>query len=862
MTAMEASLEQHTPMMQQFLRIKAAHPNELVFYRMGDFYELFYDDAKKASQLMDITLTARGKSGGNPIPMAGIPYHSAEGYLAKLVKLGESVAICEQIGDPATSKGPVERKVVRVVTPGTISDEALLDARRDNLLAAVAHHKDQFGIATLDIGSGRFLVLEVTGAEGLQSELQRLNPAELLVDDDFPYPEIIQHRRGVRHRQPWEFEQDTARRQLTDQFGTKNLMGFGCDHLPLALAAAGCLLQYAHETQRTALPHIRTISYENRDDSVILDAATRRNLELDTNLSGGTENTLLSVLDNTSTAMGGRLLCRWLNRPLRHLSILQGRQQAIAELRQDYRYEVIVDQLKNIGDMERILGRLALRSARPRDLTRLRQSLETLPAIQSALSASESDRLQQLLTEASELPETVDLLTRAVIDNPPVVIRDGGVIAEGYDRELDELRNISTNAGQYLIDLETREKQRTGIATLKVGYNRVHGYYIEISRAQSDQAPADYIRRQTLKNAERFITPELKEFEDKALSAKSRSLTREKALYQALIETLNERLLPLQNCAAAISELDVLVNLAERADNLNLTAPTLVEQPGIDVIGGRHPVVEQVLDSPFVTNDLKLNEQRRMLVITGPNMGGKSTYMRQAALIVLLAHIGSCVPAQSASIGLVDRIFTRIGSSDDLAGGRSTFMVEMTETANILHNATERSLVLMDEVGRGTSTFDGLSLAWACAVQLAEKVRALTLFATHYFELTSLPDKTAGVANVHLDATEYNDDLVFLHSIQEGPANQSYGIQVAKLAGIPPEVITLARQELASLEAGAHPTIKPTTTNVLHPVQSELFSDPVASALLDAVSAVNPDELSPREALEKLYALKKISGKN
>ncbi|MFT7300435.1 MAG: DNA mismatch repair protein MutS [Porticoccus sp.] len=853
--------EHHTPMMQQFLRIKASHPNELVFYRMGDFYELFYDDAKKASQLMDITLTARGKSGGNPIPMAGIPYHSAEGYLAKLVKLGQSVAICEQIGDPATSKGPVERQVVRVVTPGTISDEALLDARRENLLAAIAHHKDQFGISTLDIGSGRFLVLEVTGAEGLQSELQRLNPAELLVEEDFPYPEIIQHRRGVRHRQPWEFEQDTARRQLTDQFGTKNLMGFGCDHLPLALAAAGCLLQYAHETQRTGLPHIRTISYENHDDSVILDAATRRNLELDTNLSGGTENTLLSVLDNTSTAMGGRLLCRWLNRPLRHLSILQDRQQAIAGLRQDYRYEVIVDQLKNIGDMERILGRLALRSARPRDLTRLRQSLETLPAIQSALPTSRSDRLQQLLTEASEFPETVDLLTRAVIDNPPVVIRDGGVIAEGYDGELDELRNISTNAGQYLIDMETREKQRTGIATLKVGYNRVHGYYIEISRAQSDQVPADYIRRQTLKNAERFITPELKEFEDKALSAKSRSLTREKALYQALIETLNKRLLPLQNCAAAISELDVLVNLAERADNLNLTTPTLVEQPGIDVIGGRHPVVEQVLDSPFVTNDLKLNEKRRMLVITGPNMGGKSTYMRQAALIVLLAHIGSCVPAQSASIGLVDRIFTRIGSSDDLAGGRSTFMVEMTETANILHNATECSLVLMDEVGRGTSTFDGLSLAWACAVQLAEKVRALTLFATHYFELTSLPDKTAGVANVHLDATEYNDDLVFLHSIQEGPANQSYGIQVAKLAGIPPEVITLARQELASLEEGTHPTIKPTTT-VLHSVQSELFSDPVASALFDAVSAINPDELSPREALEKLYALKKISGKN
>jgi len=872
MTTATPSLEQHTPMMQQYLRIKAEHPSELVFYRMGDFYELFYDDAKKAAQLMDVTLTARGKSGGNPIPMAGIPYHAAEGYLAKLVKLGVSVAICEQIGDPATSKGPVERKVVRVVTPGTISDEALLDERRDNLLAAISHHKEQFGIATLDIGSGRFLVMEVAGAEELQSELQRLNPAELLVDDHFPYPEILQQRQGVRHRQPWEFEQDTAHRQLTDQFGTKDLTGFGCDHLPLALSAAGCLLQYARETQRTALPHIRTISYENRDDSVILDAATRRNLELDTNLNGGTENTLLSVLDNTSTAMGGRLLCRWLNRPLRNLSTLQGRQQAVAELRQDYRFEAFIEELKKIGDMERILGRVALRSARPRDLTRLRQSLETLPAIQSTLSAPESERLQQLLAQASEFPEIVELLIRAVIDNPPVVIRDGGVIAEGYDSELDELRNISANAGQYLIDLETREKERIGIATLKVGYNRVHGYYIEISRAQSGQAPADYIRRQTLKNAERFITPELKEFEDKALSAKSRALTREKALYLALVETLNDQLLPLQVCASAISELDVLVNLAEQADRLNLIPPTLLVHPGIDVTGGRHPVVEQVLDSPFVANNLTLNEQRRMLVITGPNMGGKSTYMRQAALIVLLAHIGSCVPAQTASIGLVDRIFTRIGSSDDLAGGRSTFMVEMTETANILHNATERSLVLMDEVGRGTSTFDGLSLAWACAVQLAEKVKAFTLFATHYFELTGLPDKTQGVANVHLDATEYNDDLVFLHSIQEGPASQSYGIQVAKLAGIPSEVITLARQELASLEAGAHPTVipkaVPTSTGTaksgeaLMPIQNELFSDPIATALLDAVSAINPDELSPRAALEQLYALKQLSGKN
>jgi len=867
MTSAVTPTEQHTPMMQQYLRIKAQHPNDLVFYRMGDFYELFYDDAKKASQLMDVTLTARGKSGGNPIPMAGIPYHSADGYLAKLVKFGESVAICEQIGDPATSKGPVERQVVRIVTPGTISDEALLDERRDNLLAAIAHQNDRsgittFGIATLDIGSGRFLVLEVIGAESLQSELQRLSPAELLISEDFPATEIIDSYKGVRRLQPWEFEQDTALRQLTDQFGTKDLNGFGCDHLPVALSAAGCLLQYTRETQRTALPHIRTINHENRDDSVILDAATRRNLELDTNLNGGQENTLLSVMDNTSTAMGSRLLCRWVNRPLRNLKTLQGRQSAVAELRLNYCYETLTDELKNIGDMERILGRVALRSARPRDLTRLRQSLAALPRIHSLLSGSESAQIQQLLTHASEFPETVNLLTRAVIENPPVVIRDGGVIAESYESELDELRSISSNAGQFLIDLEEREKQNTGISTLKVGYNRVHGYYIEISRAQSDKAPAEYIRRQTLKNAERFITPELKEFEDKALSARSRALSREKALYEELIETLNQQLIPLQECAAAISELDVLTTLAERADNLNLMPVELSEEPGINVIAGRHPVVEQVLDSPFVANDLHLNSQRRMLVITGPNMGGKSTYMRQAALIVLLAHIGSCVPVQNATIGLVDRIFTRIGSSDDLAGGRSTFMVEMTETANILHNATERSLVLMDEVGRGTSTFDGLSLAWACAVQLAEKVKAFTLFATHYFELTSLPDKTPGVANVHLDATEYNDDIVFLHTIQEGPASQSYGIQVAKLAGIPSEVITLARKELASLEAGAHATVKSGTIDGSQPIQNELFSDPIVSALLDAVSGINPDELSPREALEKLYVLKKLSGKN
>ncbi len=860
MTAHQTPLDQHTPMMQQYLRIKAEHPNELVFYRMGDFYEVFFDDAKKAAQLLDVTLTARGKSGNNPIPMAGVPYHSVEGYLARLVKQGVSVAICEQIGDPATSKGPVERKVVRVVTPGTISDEALLEERQDNLLAAIASQGDFFGIATLDIGSGRLQVLEVIGTDALLGELQRLNPAELLVSEDFSHFDIIEQRKGVRRRPPWEYDAETARRQLTDQFGTKDLAGFGCEDLQIAIPAAGCLLQYAKETQRTDLPHIRGIVTENRDDSVVLDAATRRNLEIDCNLNGSTEHTLLEVMDSTSTAMGSRLLRRWLNRPLRNLDILRNRQQAIAQLRDNYRYEELAESLRLVGDMERILGRVALRSARPRDLTRLNSSLATLPQIQQILNQCDARQLQQLSTEAGEFPDIVALLEQAITDNPPVVIRDGGVIAEGYDNELDELRNISSNAGDFLVQMETRERERTGIPTLKVGYNRVHGYYIEISRAQSERAPAEYIRRQTLKNAERFITPELKEFEDKALSAKSRALAREKALYDALIETLNERLAELQMCAAAVAELDVLANLAERSESMNLVQPELSDEAGFAIRAGRHPVVERVLDTPFVANDLILHDKRRMLVITGPNMGGKSTYMRQAALIVLLAHIGSNVPAESASIGLVDRVFTRIGSSDDLAGGRSTFMVEMTETANILHNASDRSLVLMDEIGRGTSTFDGLSLAWACAVHLASQVRAFTLFATHYFELTALPDKVADVANVHLDATEYNDGIVFLHAVQEGPASQSYGIQVARLAGLPDSVLDLARQELATLEAGSHTVVSPpeAKTTAYQPAQSDLFGDDISERVRKAVEAVDPDETSPRQALEKLYDLRRL----
>ena len=858
-------------MMQQYLRIKAQHSHELVFYRMGDFYELFFDDAKKAADLLDVTLTARGKSNGEPIPMAGIPFHAADGYLAKLVRAGVSVAICEQIGDPATSKGPVERKVVRIVTPGTVSDEALLDSRRDNLLVAVHQHLDTFGIASLDMASGRFLVLEVEGVDSVLGELQRLNPAELLISDHLSLPELTENRKGLRRRGPWEFELETAQRLLIQQFGTQDLAGFGCDHLQVAIAAAGCLLSYARETQRTALPHVRSLAHENRDEAVIMDAATRRNLELDTNLNGGDEHTLFSVLNCAATSMGSRLLRRWLNRPLRDLSTLLARQAAIAELQQNYGFELVHGILKRVGDMERILGRLALRSSRPRDLSRLMMSLATYPELQSELSGAQSPHLQQLVRQIGTFPELVDLLTRAIIENPPVVIREGGVIAPGYDAELDDLRNISTNAGDYLVELERRERERTGIPTLKVGYNRVHGYFIELTSAQSDKAPSDYIRRQTLKNAERYITPELKEFEDKALSAKSRALAREKALYEELLDILNEQLLPLQDSAAAVSELDVITTLAERADSLGFSRPTLKAEPGIHIQGGRHPVVEQVTSAPFVPNDLVFHGDRHMLIITGPNMGGKSTYMRQAALIVLLAHIGSFVPAQAAEIGVVDRIFTRIGSSDDLAGGRSTFMVEMTETANILHNATDRSLVLMDEIGRGTSTFDGLALAWACARHLAEHLRAYTLFATHYFEITSLPDAIPGIANVHLNATEHNDNIVFLHKVQEGPASKSYGLQVAKLAGIPTSVLRQAQDQLHLLEQGEHPHQPAKTTHDTQeqssataqagaPLQGGLF-DAMPDPTVEALKKINPDNLSPREALEQLYRLKEILNK-
>ncbi|MEM9253896.1 MAG: DNA mismatch repair protein MutS [Pseudomonadota bacterium] len=839
-------------MMQQYLRIKAEHPKELVFYRMGDFYELFYDDAKRAAELLDITLTARGKSAGEPIPMAGVPYHAAENYLARLVRAGVSVAIAEQIGDPSTSKGPVDRQVVRIVTPGTVSDEALLEDRVENLLLAVSAEGERYGLAYLDLSSGRFCVLELLGEEALTSELQRLDPAEILYHEALYHPGITE-RRGARAQPPWEFDLEAARRALNTQFQTRDLSGFGCEEFTLAIGAAGCLMQYVKDTQRSSLPHIRSLSSENRDDSVIMDAATRRNLEIDINLTGGDSNTLLSVMDKTITAMGSRLLRRWLHRPLTNVPQIEERQQAVRALCDHYLYETVRGALKPIGDMERILTRVALRSARPRDLTRMQSSLAALPQLRKELSHCASPLLGELSRNAGEYPDLSDLLRAAIVENPPVVIRDGGVIADGYDAELDELRKISDGAGDYLLEIEQREREVTGLSTLRVGYNRVHGYYIEISRAQSEQAPEAYVRRQTLKNAERFITPELKAFEDKALSSKSRALAREKALYDALLQTLNEHLSALQDTAAAVSCVDVLANLAERADSLSLCQPEFCNTQQFEVVAGRHLVVEQVLEEPFIANDTLLNEERRMLLITGPNMGGKSTYMRQNAVIALLAHVGSFVPANATTLAPIDRIFTRIGSADDLAGGRSTFMVEMTETANILHNATPRSLVLMDEVGRGTSTFDGLSLAWAAAVQLAQSVRAFTLFATHYFELTSLPEQCLTMANVHLGATEHEDHVVFLHNIQEGPANRSYGLQVAKLAGIPASVLTAASDKLAELE-------RPGTTSddVAHfpaPAQEDLFGSathPVVSLLED----IDIDDLTPRQALEMLYTLK------
>ncbi|MGF1720121.1 DNA mismatch repair protein MutS [Vibrio kyushuensis] len=848
--------QKHTPMMKQYLGLKAENPEILLFYRMGDFYELFYDDAKRASQLLDISLTKRGASAGEPIPMAGVPYHSIEGYLAKLVQLGESVAICEQIGDPATSKGPVERKVVRIVTPGTVTDEALLSERVDNLIAAIFHHGDRFGYATLDMTSGRFQLIEPENEEAMAAELQRTSPRELLFPEDFEPVHLMSNRNGNRRRPVWEFELDTAKQQLNQQFGTRDLVGFGVENAKLGLCAAGCLIQYVKDTQRTTLPHIRSLTFDRQDHSVILDAATRRNLEITHNLSGGLDNTLAEVLDHSATAMGSRMLKRWLHQPMRCTDTLNQRLDAIGELKDLGLYSDLQPTLKQIGDIERILARLALRSARPRDMARLRQALQQLPDLHASLNELKQPYLVKLHQYAAPFEEIRDLLERAVKENPPVVIRDGGVIAPGYSEELDEWRDLADGATEFLNKLEAEERERHGIDTLKVGFNNVHGFFIQVSRGQSHLVPPHYVRRQTLKNAERYIIPELKEHEDKVLSSKSKALAIEKKLWDELFDLLLPHLERLQNIASAVSQIDVLQNLAERAESLDYCRPTISKETGIHIQAGRHPVVEKVMDAPFIANPIELNDKRKMLIITGPNMGGKSTYMRQTALIALMAHIGSYVPAESAQIGSIDRIFTRIGASDDLASGRSTFMVEMTETANILHNSTPKSLVLMDEIGRGTSTYDGLSLAWASAEWLASNIGAMTLFATHYFELTELPNQLPNLANVHLDAVEHGDSIAFMHAVQEGAASKSYGLAVAGLAGVPKSVIKNARNKLTQLEqlGTATEQNKPSSVDIAN--QLSLIPEP--SEVESALAGIDPDDLTPRQALEALYRLKKM----
>ena len=848
----------HTPMMQQYLRIKAEHPDKLLFYRMGDFYELFYDDAERAARLLDITLTSRGASAGVPIKMAGVPYHAAEQYLAKLVKLGESVAICEQIGDPAAAKGPVERKVMRVVTPGTLTDAALLDDKRDNILLALHRVRDTLGIAWLSLASGRFCITE-TAWSNLDAELERLRPAEILAPDNVTTsmdPMLSESVKiPLRRVPPWHFDIDAARRNLCQQFGTHDLSGFGAEQMTVAIGAANALLDYVKSTQGAAVAHLRALTVEQSSAWVRMDPATRRNLELTETLRGEPAPTLLSLLDHCATSMGSRRLRHALHHPLTDRAVLRARHGAVGELLQTHNHERIHVVLRTFVDVERITSRLALKTVRPRDLSGLRDTLKQLPAVQEIIAASASPRIVELAHELTLRNDLAATLTAAIQAEPSSVLREGGVIADGFDSELDELRAIQNNCGEFLLALEAREKARTGISTLKVEYNRVHGFYIEVTRAQSEKVPDDYRRRQTLKNAERYITPELKTFEDKALSAQDRALAREKLLYEKLLDDLSPYIAALQQAAAALAELDLLATFAERAAALDWNAPEFCDDNSIEIEGGRHPVVQGQVDQ-YIPNDARLSSTRQMLLITGPNMGGKSTYMRQVAIIVLLAHCGSFVPATRARLGPVDQIFTRIGAADDLAGGRSTFMVEMTEAAYILHHATPTSLVLMDEIGRGTSTYDGLALAGAIARHLVEKSRCYALFATHYFELTALALRFKEVANVHFDAVEHKDHIVFLHSVEEGPANQSYGLQVAQLAGVPASVIRAARRNLLELEekgTRANPQRDLFSTAAAAPEPEPQTEHPVVSLL----RAVDPDALTPRDALDILYQLRK-----
>ncbi|MCB1593333.1 MAG: DNA mismatch repair protein MutS [Xanthomonadales bacterium] len=845
------SQTQHTPMMQQYLKIKADFADMLLFYRMGDFYELFMDDAIEASKLLDITLTYRGKSNDKPIPMCGVPYHSVEPYLAKLVKKGQSIAICEQIGDPKTSKGPVERKVVRIITPGTVTEEALMDARNESLLIAIFSHKNGYGLASSEFSSGRVSVLEVANKETLLAQVERLAPSEILLEEDCSLiSELSQF--PLSQRPSWDFDKDTAMLVVCKHYQTQDLKGFGLEKSSPTVNALGCLFNYIEHTQKAVMKHIQPIQTELLDEFLHLDAGTRRNLEIEINNHGETKHTLCELLDCTTTAMGSRKLRRWIKQPLQNRERLNQRLNLITTIIQNHLTLEIQDILKGIGDIERISTRISMLTARPRDLITLSHSLKHVEPIKQLLSQINDDEINNLNNNLQTHSHIIELIDKAITENPPMVIRDGGVIANGYHSDLDELRRISTDASQYMLDFEQGEKDSSGISALKVGYNRVHGYYIEISKLHSNKAPEHYIRRQTLKAVERYTTPELKKFEDKVLSSKEKSLAFEKELYQELLESFADDIADLQKTAQNIAKLDVITNLAERASTLDFCRPQLTDDNCIEIHKGRHPVVEQIQNTPFEPNDLKLDKDTQMLIITGPNMGGKSTYMRQNALIVLMAGIGSYVPAESAKIGKIDRIFTRIGAGDDLTKGRSTFMVEMTETANILHNATENSLVLMDEIGRGTSTYDGLALAQACALHLAQINQSFTLFATHYFELTKLDEQINNIANVHLDAIEHEDTIVFLHSVKNGAASRSYGLQVAALAGIPSKVLQNAKFTLKQLEKNNH-------SNEPVPVQTSFFDAiPEESAVEKELKQINPDDLTPRQALDLLYKLKKL----
>ncbi|MCF6300061.1 MAG: DNA mismatch repair protein MutS [Proteobacteria bacterium] len=844
----------HTPMMMQFLKIKADYQDMLLFYRMGDFYELFFSDAQKASKILGITLTHRGKSNGEPIPMAGVPYHAADNYLAKLVKKGHSIAICEQVGDPATSKGPVERKVMRIITPGTVTEEALMDAHKENLLLAIHSCKQGYGLAYMELSSGSFVVQSVDDFETLEAQINRLAPSEILLSEDSELSYRLKQYPCL-NRPPWDFDRETASHLISKLYKTKDLSGFGINESDRFLPAAGALLQYIQHTQKTTLSHLQGIQVEILDEYMHLDANSRKNLEIDFHAEGNYELTLCGFLDQCATAMGSRLLRRWIKQPLRNKTILQHRLDSIEALISSGMNDALQMLLKGIADIERIITRISLKTARPRDLVSIRESLKVVVEVKTLLLNIDDDKIQQINQHLNPHQELIELLQLAIKENPPVIIRDGGVIADGYHPELDELRRISTDAGQYMLDFEAKQQQETGINGLKVGYNRVHGFYIEISKLHSDKAPEHYIRRQTLKAAERYTTPELKQFEQKVLSSKEKTLAFEKQLYSELLEKFEPHISSLQSCSQAISSVDCFANLAERAVCHNFSKPTLSNELIIDIKKGRHPVVENIQDTPFEPNDLMMDQQHKMLIITGPNMGGKSTYMRQTAIITLMACIGSYVPADAATIGDIDRIFTRIGAGDDLTRGRSTFMVEMSETANILHNATDKSLVLMDEIGRGTSTYDGLSLAHACAIHLATVNRSFTLFATHYFEITCLADELENTENVHLDAVEHGESIVFLHSVKKGAANKSYGLQVAALAGIPSKTLNNAKRYLKQLES------QPTGKIIEQiPFQTTLFDDyrPEPSKVENELKSLNADDLTPRQALDLIYRLKKL----